>query len=385
MRARAPAALLHTELPLPTPRPVEARFTALDFKSIADDGRFEGYASLFNHPDLGNDVVLPGAFRDTLARRGARGVRMLFQHNPAEPIGTWDVIREDHKGLFVQGRLATGVARAREVLALMRSGAIDGLSIGFKAIKAHRDRAAGIRKLAQIDLWEISIVTFPMLPEARIFAVAPQLRAQPPRKSKDPIADITAAAHRMHARLDHCARGAKDNRSLTSTALAASIAGERVMLSLLRLSLLEHKFHTQKANFNPGQIRDSIGRWAGDGGNSHQPAQSKKPKITPKPKTAEQQKLEDILKPGGQELGIRTPGAARDIRTVTPSEFEQLRKKLLEGAKEVPAAVDYPGKWYQRSDGTIVGERGSSASGPTLEIIEGRGSGLKNGYKVHEK
>lgn len=164
---------------MPIQRPIEARFTALDFKSVADDGRFEGYASLFNRPDLGNDVVLPGAFRDTLARRGPAGIRMLFQHDPAEPIGSWVIIREDHRGLFVQGRLTTGVARAREVLALMRSGAIDGLSIGFKTVRARRDRAGGVRKLAQIDLWEISIVTFPMLPEARIFAVAPELRTRP--------------------------------------------------------------------------------------------------------------------------------------------------------------------------------------------------------------
>ncbi len=255
-----------------TPRPVEARFTALDFKSIADDGRFEGYASLFNRPDLGRDVVLRGAFRDTLVKRGAAGVRMLFQHNPAEPIGTWDIIREDAKGLFVQGRLATSVARAREVLALMRGGAIDGLSIGFKAIKAHRDRAAGVRKLAQIDLWEISIVTFPMLPEARVTSVAPQLRAAP--RAHDSVARpnsvtaIAAAAARMHARLE---RRAQEARHTSTTAHAANLAGERVMLSLMRLSLLEHKFSVNKANFNPGQLRvprgePNAGQWFGSHG-----------------------------------------------------------------------------------------------------------------------
>lgn len=152
-------------------RPNEARFTALDFKSVADDGRFQGYASLFNRPDLGNDVVLPGAFRDSLAKRGASGIRMLFQHDPAEPIGAWDVIREDAKGLYVEGRLTTAVARAREVLSLMRAGAINGLSIGFKVLRSHRDRQSGTRRLERIDLWEISIVTFPMLPEARISAM----------------------------------------------------------------------------------------------------------------------------------------------------------------------------------------------------------------------
>ena len=151
--------------------PNEAVFTALDLKSIADDGAFEGYASLFNREDLGRDIILPGAFRDSLARKGVAGIRLLFQHNPAEPIGAWDDLQEDTKGLRARGRLTLDVARAREVHALMRAGAIDGLSIGFRAVKAHRDRATGIRRIAQLDLWEISIVTFPMLPDARIRSV----------------------------------------------------------------------------------------------------------------------------------------------------------------------------------------------------------------------
>ena len=151
--------------------PHEAKFTALDMKSVADDGAFEGYASLFGREDLGRDIVLPGAFRDTLTTRGPAGVRMLFQHNPAEPIGVWETLAEDAKGLFARGRLMPTVARAREVLSLMRAGAIDGLSIGFRTVKAHRDRFRNVRRIERIDLWEISIVTFPLLPEARIATV----------------------------------------------------------------------------------------------------------------------------------------------------------------------------------------------------------------------
>ncbi len=146
-----------------TPRIV----TPLDLKSVDDDGSFEGYASLFNREDLGRDVILPGAFRDSVQKRGASGIKMLFQHNPAEPIGVWDEVREDARGLYARGTLMSGVARAREVLALMRAGALDGLSIGFKAEKARRD-AKGVRRIEKIDLWEISVVTFPMLPEARV-------------------------------------------------------------------------------------------------------------------------------------------------------------------------------------------------------------------------
>lgn len=151
--------------------PTEAAFTALDLKSIADDGTFEGYASLFDREDLGRDVIVPGAFRDTLAQKGAGGVRLLFQHKPDEPIGAWQTLEEDGRGLYARGRLATGVARAREVLSLMRAGAIDGLSIGFRALKANRDRQRGVRRIEKLDLWEISIVTFPMLPDARIRSV----------------------------------------------------------------------------------------------------------------------------------------------------------------------------------------------------------------------
>ena len=142
-----------------------------ELKSVNDDGEFEGYASLFNREDLGHDVIAPGAFHDSLAGRDASQIKMLFQHNPSEPIGVWEVIREDAKGLYVKGRLMTAVSKAREVLALMRAGALDGLSIGFKAVKARRDARSGVRRLEKVDLWEISVVTFPMLPGARVEAV----------------------------------------------------------------------------------------------------------------------------------------------------------------------------------------------------------------------
>jgi HK97 family phage prohead protease len=145
--------------------------TPLDLKSMGEDGQFEGYASLFNHEDLGRDIILPGAFRDSLAQRGAGGIKMLFQHNPAEPIGVWDDIHEDTRGLYACGHLMLDVFRAREVLSLMRAGALDGLSIGFKAEKARRDSRSGVRRIEKIDLWEISVVTFPMLPEARVASV----------------------------------------------------------------------------------------------------------------------------------------------------------------------------------------------------------------------
>jgi hypothetical protein len=95
---------------------------------------------------------------------------MLWQHDPAEPVGRWLSIREDARGLVVRGRLNPAVRRAREIAALIGEGALDGLSIGFRVVEA-RKGAGGIRRLLRLDLWEISIVTFPMLPGARLGAV----------------------------------------------------------------------------------------------------------------------------------------------------------------------------------------------------------------------
>ena len=137
---------------------------------IDAEGRFAGYASAFGMVDESGDVVMPGAFAKSLARRGRAGVRMLFQHDPKEPVGVWEAIREDSFGLWVEGRLVPGVPRADALRRLIERRAVDGLSIGFRTVRATRDGKGGHRKLWQIDLWEISIVTFPMLDRARISA-----------------------------------------------------------------------------------------------------------------------------------------------------------------------------------------------------------------------
>jgi HK97 family phage prohead protease len=131
-------------------------------------GLVEGYASLFGRIDMGRDRVLAGAFRRSLARRGAAGVKMLWQHDPGRPIGRWTDIAEDGVGLRVKGRLIAEVAQGREALALVRAGVLDGLSIGFRTVRARRDPASGVRELVEIDLWEISLVTFPQMPGARL-------------------------------------------------------------------------------------------------------------------------------------------------------------------------------------------------------------------------
>jgi uncharacterized protein len=147
---------------------LETKFCRLDAQ--AEGGGIAGYASLFGLRDQGGDVVGKGAFAASLARQGGR-VKMLWQHDPARPIGVWDAIAEDARGLFVRGRLLEGVQAGREAQALLQAGAIDGLSIGYRAVRSEKT-AGGGRLLHEIELWEVSLVTFPMLPEARVRAGA---------------------------------------------------------------------------------------------------------------------------------------------------------------------------------------------------------------------
>ena len=134
---------------------------------VADDLTIEGYASLFGKVDQGGDRVEKGAFAASLA--SGRGVKMLWQHDPAQPIGVWCELCEDNQGLWVKGRLLDGIARAREAAELIRAGAIDGLSVDYRTRRAVKTDQ-GTRSLTELELWEVSLVTFPMLPTARVAA-----------------------------------------------------------------------------------------------------------------------------------------------------------------------------------------------------------------------
>jgi HK97 family phage prohead protease len=167
--------------------------------ALSQDGIIEGYASLFGEIDQARDMMMPGAFTQTLRQRGLRKIPMLFQHDPSEPVGIWLELREDFRGLWARGKLIPDVARGRELLALLRSGAIDGLSIGYRTVRGRIDPKTRIRKLYQVDLWEISIVTFPLLVGARVDAVK---AADAPRLSRR-----RATAERAWRSLDGAADG----------------------------------------------------------------------------------------------------------------------------------------------------------------------------------
>ena len=136
----------------------------------------EGYASLWWTKDGGGDVVAPGSF-EAAADAGPLAVKMLHAHDARTPVGVWDEVRPDARGLFVRGRILPASPVGRMCAALVRAGALDGLSIGFRAVKARADPAAGVRVLEDVDLWEVSLVTFPLLREARL-TLSPETRTQ---------------------------------------------------------------------------------------------------------------------------------------------------------------------------------------------------------------
>lgn len=148
----------------------------LELKALADDGTFEGYGSIFGNVDDYGEVVMPGAFAASLAA-AAKGkvpsVKMLWQHNWDQPIGVWESLEEDSKGLKVRGRLLVDAcAQAAEAHALLKAGAVDGLSIGYRTEKSETDpEKEDIRRLTKLKLMEVSIVTFAANDKAQVEAV----------------------------------------------------------------------------------------------------------------------------------------------------------------------------------------------------------------------
>ncbi|MEP2028937.1 MAG: HK97 family phage prohead protease [Paracoccaceae bacterium] len=160
---------------------LERKFARFGEGLTVQDGKtIEGYASLFGSCDQGGDIVQKGAYAASLKSlvASSRKVKMLWQHDPSQPIGIWDDVSEDANGLFVRGRLLDRVEKGREAAALIEAGAIDGLSIGYRTVKATKNDK-GQRLLTELELWEVSLVTFPMLPSARVAA-----------KGDDPTEDI---------------------------------------------------------------------------------------------------------------------------------------------------------------------------------------------------
>jgi len=148
----------------------EVRSFALQIKAAGDDGTVEGYGSVFGVRDNYDDVIAKGAFVQSLKDHKAAGTMpaMLWQHSADHPIGIWTEMVEDDKGLRIKGQLAMETVKGKEAHALLKLGAINGLSIGFMSKQWVYDRDTEVRTLTEIDLWEVSLVTFPANEKARI-------------------------------------------------------------------------------------------------------------------------------------------------------------------------------------------------------------------------
>ena len=145
-----------------------------EVKANGVKGTFTGYGSIFGNEDQGSDIMQKGAFTKSLKNRPASKVKLLYQHKTDEPIGVFEDMYEDEKGLFVQGKLAMGTQKGREAYELLKMGALDGMSIGFRADpekQGYNESKRGTRTLKEVDLMEISLVTFPMNESALIETV----------------------------------------------------------------------------------------------------------------------------------------------------------------------------------------------------------------------
>lgn len=163
---------------------------ALELKSLDAAGRFAGYASVFDVTDSQRDVMRVGAFRNSLKQR-KYPVQLLWQHQWESPIGVLEQVFEDTHGLYVEGRLLLEVARAKEAHALLKAGAIRGMSIGYNVKRARRDPDSGVRELLEVELWEVSLVTLPANEAAQVTVV----------KSDDDLRALLAAMRQAEVAL----------------------------------------------------------------------------------------------------------------------------------------------------------------------------------------
>lgn len=142
----------------------------LDLKSLDESGVFAGYASVFDVVDSQADVMMRGAFTESLQSTD-RDVKLLWQHAMDEPIGVIEQLREDQHGLYMKGRLLMDVARAREAYSLLKQQVVKGLSIGYSPKRYRVDDQTGIRYVSEVDLWEVSLATFPANEAAQVTIV----------------------------------------------------------------------------------------------------------------------------------------------------------------------------------------------------------------------
>ena len=212
----------------------EVRSFALQIKAAGDDGTVEGYGSVFGVRDNYDDVIAKGAFIQSLKDHKAAGTMpaMLWQHDADKPIGVWTEMVEDEKGLRIKGQLAMETVKGKEAHALLKMGALNGLSIGFMSKEWAYDRDTEVRTLTAIDLWEVSLVTFPANEKARVTNVKSADELQAPKDAEKILRDAGFSKSDATAFVSRVMRmGEVRSDSANSTAVAMK-AADRLLRSL---------------------------------------------------------------------------------------------------------------------------------------------------------
>lgn len=212
----------------------QVRSYALQIKATGDDGTVEGYGSVFGVKDNYDDVIAPGAFAASLAEHKADGTMpaMLWQHNSDEPIGVWTEMVEDPKGLRINGQLALDTVRGKEAHALLKLGALNGLSIGFMAKQWAYDRDTEIRTLTEIDLWEVSLVTFPANEKARVTNVKAAEQLAAPKDAERALRDAGFSKADATAFVSRAMRMGEERRDSADSTARAAQSAERLLRAL---------------------------------------------------------------------------------------------------------------------------------------------------------
>jgi HK97 family phage prohead protease len=213
----------------------ETRAYALQIKATGDDGTIEGYGSVFNVLDTYSDIISPGAFAATIAAHKAAGTMpaMLWQHECDEPIGVWTEMSEDSKGLRIKGKLCLETSSGKDAYALLKMGALNGLSIGFVSKQWLYDQETDLRTLTEIDLWEVSLVTFPANEKARLTHIkAAEISGiTTTRQAEKALRDAGFSADAAKAFMAEAKRIALDERDAHEA--AAAIRSANRLLDLL--------------------------------------------------------------------------------------------------------------------------------------------------------
>lgn len=205
-----------------------------EIKAVNADGTVEGYGSVFGVRDNYDDVIAKGAFVQSLKDHRAAGTMpaMLWQHDADKPIGVWTEMVEDEKGLRIKGQLAMETVKGKEAHALLKMGALNGLSIGFMSKEWAYDRDTEVRTLTAIDLWEVSLVTFPANEKARVTNVKSADELQAPKDAEKVLRDAGFSKSDATAFVSRVMRmGEVRSDSANSTAVAMK-AADRLLRSL---------------------------------------------------------------------------------------------------------------------------------------------------------